>query len=71
MKFVVLLITGMALVVFSGQAAIRLLIDHDNGGVLSGLPFPGALGVYIAALAIGVLLAGWAQGRAKALGHLK
>ncbi|MFF3734593.1 hypothetical protein ACFYXM_30935 [Streptomyces sp. NPDC002476] len=71
MKFVVLLITGMALVVFSGQGAIRLLIDHDNGGVLSGLPFPGALCVYIAALAIGVLLAGWAQGRAKALGHLK
>ncbi|MFS0697098.1 hypothetical protein [Streptomyces nitrosporeus] len=69
MKFVVPLIAGVALVVFSGQAAIRLLADHGNGGVLDGVPFPAALCAYIAALIAGALLAGWAQGRARALGR--
>ncbi|MGV2918126.1 hypothetical protein [Streptomyces alfalfae] len=71
MKFVVLLIAGVASVVFSGQGLIRLLVDHDNRGVLGGLPFAGALCAYVAALAVGTLLAGWAKGRAKALGHVK
>lgn len=71
MKFVVLLIIGMALLVFGGQGAIRLLIDHHNGGALGGLPFPAALCIYLATTAAGALLAGWAQGRAKALGRLK
>lgn len=71
MKFVVLLIIGVALVVFSGQGLIRLLIDHDNRGVLGVLPFAGALCAYAVVLAAGALLAGWAKDRAKALGHVK
>ncbi|MGC0421750.1 hypothetical protein [Embleya sp. AB8] len=75
MKFVVLQIIGMALVVVGGQGSFRLLVDHDNVGVLgqlSGEPsFPVALCGYIAAAVVGLLLAGWAHNRAEALGHVE
>ncbi|MFE7606920.1 hypothetical protein ACWIG3_12095 [Streptomyces celluloflavus] len=73
MKFDVFQIIGAVLTVLGGQGAIRLLIDHDNTGLLGALPggFAGRLTVYLAATAAGVLLAGWAHGRAKALGRRK
>lgn len=71
MKFDVLQVAGMLLLVLGAQGAIRLLADHDEAGLLGGLPggFPAALGLYLVATLAGVLLAGWAHGRAKALGR--
>ncbi|MEV5824624.1 hypothetical protein AB0L25_03515 [Spirillospora sp. NPDC052242] len=71
MKFDVLQIAGMLLLVLGAQGAIRLLADRDEAGLLGGLPggFPAALTAYLAATLAGILLAGWAHGRAKALGR--
>lgn len=73
MKFDVLQIAGMLLLVLGAQGAIRLLVDRDEAGLLGGFPggFPAVLTVYLAATVAGVLLAGWAHGRAKALGRRK
>ncbi len=71
MKFDLLQIIGAALVVVGGQGAIRLLIDHDDTGLLGGLgaPFTVNLVTYLTATLFGVILAGWAHDRAKALGR--
>ncbi|GAA3489037.1 MULTISPECIES: hypothetical protein [Streptomyces] len=71
MKFDILQIIGAVLVVVGGQGAIRLLIDHDNTGLLGGLgaPFTVNLVTYLTAVLFGVILAGWAHDRAKALGR--
>ncbi|HYI57031.1 MAG TPA: hypothetical protein VEX66_02610 [Microlunatus sp.] len=56
---VILLVLGMVLLVVAGQGAIRLLIDHDNAGVLGWVPggFVVQLVVYLVLLAGGVALA--------------
>ncbi|MFG2222915.1 hypothetical protein [Streptomyces sp. NPDC048644] len=71
MKFDVLQIIGAVAVVIFGQSVIRLLIDHDNTGFLGDLHggFAATLSGYAAGTVIGVLLAGWAHTRAKALGR--
>ncbi|MBE1530784.1 hypothetical protein [Actinomadura algeriensis] len=71
MKSDVLQIAGMLLLVLGAQGAIRVLIDHDETGLLGGLPggFPAAVTVYLAGTVVGALLAGWAHGRAKARGR--
>ncbi|GAA2669418.1 hypothetical protein [Streptomyces lunalinharesii] len=73
MKYDVLQVTGMVLVGIAGQGAIRLLVDHGNTGLLGWLGggFPVLLTGYLAAVAAGVLLAGWSHTRAKALGRRK
>ncbi|MFE6689313.1 hypothetical protein ACFVFQ_22915 [Streptomyces sp. NPDC057743] len=73
MKYDVLQIAGMALLVISAQAAVRLLLDHDNTGPLGwfGAGFPVLLTAYLAVTAVGVLLTGWSHTRAKALGRRK
>ncbi|MEV4150909.1 hypothetical protein AB0J40_45160 [Amycolatopsis sp. NPDC049691] len=71
MKFDVLQIVGAVLTVLGAQGAIRLLVDHGNTGLLAwlGAGFAGTLAGYLVATVAGVVLAGWAHDRAKALGR--
>lgn len=57
------LVIGVPLLVFGGQGGIRLLVDHDNGGLLSWVPggFAVWLSCYVVITVAGVLLAGWAR----------
>jgi hypothetical protein len=73
MKFDILQIVGAVLVVVGGQGAIRLLVDHGNTGLLGGLgaPFAVNLITYLTAVLFGLIVAGWAHDRAKALGRRK
>lgn len=73
MKFDVLQILGAVLTVLGAQGAIRLLVDHANTGLLTwlGAGFTGTLVGYLVITALGVVLAGWAHDRAKALGRRK
>jgi len=54
-----LLVAGMVLLVVAGQAAVRLLIDHQNAGLLTWLPggFVAQLLVYLAVAGVGIVLA--------------
>ncbi|MCD9143432.1 hypothetical protein [Streptomyces albireticuli] len=67
MKYTIVQIAGAVLLVLGAQGVIRLLIDHDNGGLLGWVPggFAVRLACYVVAGAAGALLAGWAEGRAK------
>lgn len=71
MKYDVSQILGVALVVLGGQGAIRLLVDHDDAGLLGRLPGGFAVGitVHLVAVVIGAVVASWARGRAKAVGR--
>ncbi|HZH27381.1 MAG TPA: hypothetical protein VEY95_09375 [Azospirillaceae bacterium] len=71
MKYDVLQILGVALIVLGGQGAIRQLVDHSNAGLLGWLPggFAASITVYLVAVAIGAVVAGWAHGQAKAVGR--
>ncbi|MFF8790707.1 hypothetical protein [Streptomyces sp. NPDC015125] len=71
MKYDILQIIGAAMMVFFAQGAIRLLIDHDDTGILGWLGggFPLALAVRGALVAVGVLLTGRSHTRAKVLGR--
>ncbi len=73
MKFDVLQILGAVVTVAGAQGAIRLLIDHANAGLLAwlGAGFAGTLAGYLLATVAGIVLAGWAHDRAKALGRRK
>ncbi|MFI1203197.1 hypothetical protein K2224_36035 (plasmid) [Streptomyces sp. BHT-5-2] len=73
MKYDILQGAGTVLVVLAGQGAVRLLVDHGNTGLLGwlGAGFPLLLTAYLGVTAVGVVLAGWAHGRAKALGRRK
>lgn len=73
MKFDFLQVLGVLLLVLGAQGAIRLVIDHDQLGLLGGLDagFGGTLTVYVVAAVAGAVLAGWARDRAKALGRRK
>ena len=55
-------ILGMVLLVVAGQGAIRLIVDHDDAGILDwvGGGFVVRLIVYVAVAAAGVGLAAWA-----------
>ncbi|MEU0168214.1 hypothetical protein ABZ214_22555 [Streptomyces iakyrus] len=71
MKYDVFQVLGMLLLAVCVQGLVRLLIDDSERGVLGGLPggFVPLLLTYAALTAVGVLLAGWAHTRAKALGR--
>ncbi|MFG2094809.1 hypothetical protein [Streptomyces sp. NPDC048612] len=71
MKYDILQIVGAVVMVVFAQGAIRLLIDHDDTGLLGGLDggFGLALAVHLALVTVGVLLTGWSHTRAKALGR--
>ncbi|MEU2512786.1 hypothetical protein [Streptomyces syringium] len=71
MKYDLLQILGAAMIVTFAQGLIRLLVDHDNRGLLDWLPggFAAVLVAYAALTVAGVLLAGRAHTRAKALGR--
>lgn len=67
MKYTIGQIVGAVLLVLGAQGVIRLLIDHDNGGLLGWVPggFAVRLICYVVVGAAGALLAGWAEGHAK------
>ncbi|WP_338775253.1 hypothetical protein [Streptomyces sp. DG1A-41] len=71
MKYDVLQVLGVALLVLGGQGAIRQLVDHSDAGLLGWLPggFAASITAYLVAVAIGTVVAGWARGRAKAVGR--
>ncbi|MDH2426079.1 hypothetical protein [Sphaerisporangium sp. TRM90804] len=71
MKYDILRILGAVLLVVGGQGAVRILIDHDNAGLLGWLNggFATNLAIYVVTVVAGVLLAGWADGKARALGR--
>ncbi|MFI8889572.1 hypothetical protein [Streptomyces paradoxus] len=71
MKYDVLQVLGMLLLALCVQGLVRLLIDDGDRGLLGGLPggFVPLLLTYAGLTAVGVLLAGWAHTRAKALGR--
>ncbi|MGW3009159.1 hypothetical protein ACWC9R_10000 [Streptomyces sp. NPDC001219] len=71
MKYDILQIVGAVVMVVFAQGAIRLLIDHDDTGLLGGLDggFGLTLAVHLVLVAVGVLLTGWSHTRAKALGR--
>lgn len=73
MKFDVLQVVGAVLTVLGAQGAIRLLVDHANTGLLGwlGAGFAGTLIGFLVVAAAGIVLAGWAHDRAKALGRRK
>ncbi|GAA4905909.1 hypothetical protein LX16_3445 [Stackebrandtia albiflava] len=60
-------ITGMALLVLGAQGGIRLLVDHEDAGLLEFLPggFAARLAVYLVAAVTGAVLAAVATTRAK------
>ncbi|TDC25570.1 hypothetical protein E1265_06820 [Streptomyces sp. 8K308] len=64
------LVVGMVLLAVGAQGGIRLLVDHDNAGVLGWTP--GGSGVRLACYALmavaGALLARWASEAAKKSG---
>ncbi|UNO42376.1 hypothetical protein [Streptomyces sp. MST-110588] len=69
MKYSVWQVVGMALTVLGAQGAIRLLFDHGNYGLLGWAPggFGAHLTGHLAAVGIGIALAGWADSRRKRL----
>ncbi|MGZ0147393.1 hypothetical protein ACXJJ3_09995 [Kribbella sp. WER1] len=60
-----LLVVGMVVLAIGGQGAIRLLIDHDNRGLMNWLPggFTGALVADLALVVIGLALGAVAGAR--------
>ncbi|MFI8930338.1 hypothetical protein ACIG3E_21950 [Streptomyces sp. NPDC053474] len=62
---------GVTLVVLGGQGAIRQLVDHDDAGVLGGLPggFVVCLSVHAACVIVGAAVAGRAHGLTKQSGR--
>ncbi|MFI8952387.1 hypothetical protein ACIGO6_38660 [Streptomyces sp. NPDC053750] len=71
MKYDVLQVLGAALFVIGGQGAIRQLVDYSNAGLLGWLPggFAASITTYLVAVATGAVVAGWARGKAKAVGR--
>ncbi|GGP95465.1 hypothetical protein [Streptomyces roseolilacinus] len=71
MKYDVLQVLAMIVLVVFGQGLIRLLVDHDDLGLLGWLPggFGVVSAVYVALTVAGAVGAGWAHTRAKALGR--
>jgi hypothetical protein len=71
MKYDVLQVLAMIVLVVFGQGLVRLLVDHDDRGLLGWVPggFGVVLPVYAALTVAGALGAGWAHTRAKALGR--
>ncbi len=71
MKYDIFQGLGMVLLVLGAQGAIRQLVDHDDAGLLDWLPggFAASVTVYLLAAVAGVAVAGWAHGKAKAVGR--
>ncbi|GHF71905.1 hypothetical protein GCM10010218_61460 [Streptomyces mashuensis] len=71
MKFDVLQILGAAVAVIFCQGLIRLLVHHDDRGLLGWVPggFLGVLLAHVALTAAGAALTSWAHTRAKAAGR--
>ncbi|MEV4433140.1 hypothetical protein [Streptomyces sp. NPDC049555] len=71
MKYDALQGLGAILATLFLQGLIRLLVHHDDRGLLAWLPgglWPALVG-HAVLVAVGVVLTGWAHGRAKALGR--
>ncbi|ONI89106.1 hypothetical protein ALI22I_16465 [Saccharothrix sp. ALI-22-I] len=61
------LIAGMVLLALGAQGGIRLLVDHDNAGLLGWLPggFAARLSCYAVIALAGALLASWGSRKTK------
>ncbi|MET7950405.1 hypothetical protein [Micromonospora sp. NPDC005324] len=73
MKHAFVLVIGLALLALGAQGAIRLLVDHDNSGLLSWMPggFGVRLSCYVVAAAAGIALAAWGARRSKQTGSAR
>ncbi|MFI5803637.1 hypothetical protein [Streptomyces sp. NPDC051561] len=71
MKYDAMQVLGMILLALGAQGAIRKIIDHEYGGLLSWMPggLGPALAVYVLAAMGGLAAAGWAHSKAKAAGR--
>ncbi|CAL9328358.1 hypothetical protein SUDANB15_00017 [Streptomyces sp. enrichment culture] len=71
MKYDILEGLGVVLLALGAQGAIRQLIDHDKAGLLGWLPggFAAGITIYVLAIVIGAVVAGWAHGAAKVVGR--
>jgi len=71
MKYDALQIFGMLLLAAFGQGLVRLLVDHDDRGLLAWLPggFAPSLVAHAVLVVAGALLTGWGYKHAKALGR--
>lgn len=69
-RYVTALIVGMVALVVGAQGTIRLLVDHDNAGVLAWLPggFTARLVGYLLLVVVGIAVAGWADARRRRRG---
>ncbi|MEU4426186.1 hypothetical protein AB0F81_36665 [Actinoplanes sp. NPDC024001] len=65
MGHVAALVIGLILLVVGAQGAIRLLVDHDNGGILRWVPggFAVQLTCFVVMAVGGLFLAAWAKRR--------
>ena len=63
-------VVGMVLLALGAQGGIRLLVDHDNGGLLHWMPggFAVWLCGYVVISLAGALLAGWGSRKVRAPG---
>ncbi|MDR2279647.1 MAG: hypothetical protein LBE07_02195 [Gordonia sp. (in: high G+C Gram-positive bacteria)] len=59
MRHVIALVVGVGLVVLGVQGAIRMVVNHENAGLLGWVPggFVAQIAVYIAAAAVGAAMA--------------
>ncbi|MFI9555325.1 hypothetical protein [Nonomuraea endophytica] len=67
MKYAAVQVIGVLLLVVGAQGAIRLLVDHDDGGFLRWLPggFGAWMVSYAVAVVVGGLSAAWAARKGK------
>jgi hypothetical protein len=70
-KYDLLQVVGMVMTVVGGQGLVRILVDHQDLGIMGGLPggFAPALAAHAVLTVAGILLTGLAHARAKALGR--
>jgi hypothetical protein len=68
MRHVIALVAGVVLLALGAQGGIRLVVDHDNAGLLSWLPggFAARLLCYVLITVVGVALANWGKRRPEA-----
>lgn len=72
MKYVAVQVVGMVLLVLGAQGTVRLALDDGQSGLLGWVPggFAVWLSCYVVITAVGAVLAGWGNRRAKRAGAI-
>jgi hypothetical protein len=67
MRYTTGLVAGLVLLVLGVQGGIRLIVDHDNAGLLEWLPggFAAQVSAYAVAAVAGAVLAAWGSAKSK------